>query len=457
MKKIWDFSSIRRFRSRWEQRGVWGVWDPYLGDGGKAKVVDALTACPNVAAVVRHQGGDNSGHTVVVNGKKIAVHIIPCGVIRSQERPLTSVIGRGVVASLQRLFAEIDKLGKNGIAITPDNLLISKGTQLTLAYHMALELAREQSKGKMDTTAKAISQTYGLARFYQGVRAGDVQNLDRVRQQIQMPLAYVNAILKTVYGYRKNRLVSEDDVMAEVKDYRDRLLPFLGDEAKFLNDLLLQGKVVVCEGAQSLLLDVDLGIYPFTTASNTCLAAIQHGCGIDPRWITRSIAVAKAYLSRVGQGVFPSEIESELAQTIRERGGEYGTTTGRPRRILWNDWVMSGVSRLVSPPTELAITKVDILTGIDPLLICVAYQKGQQRVNSFPIIAAELASYQPVLKKQPGWKKDITGVTHWDDLPKGTQAYLLKVARPFGCPISMIGTGPGREQLIVMDPPLEIK
>ena len=237
---------------------VWIVRDPLFGDGGKAKIVDFLTEDPRVSAVVRWQGGDNAGHTMVVNGQKIAVHAIPSGVVRAKERPLLSVMARGMVINPTRVFREIEKLKEKGVEVTPENLLISEGAKLTMSYHMALELARESGVRKKDTTARAISKTYGFHRFYQGVLAGDLRDPDVVRERIRDPLAWANAIISQVYG---QEMITEDQVMAEAKEWREKILPFLGNEILVLNQMLRTGQIVLLEGAQSGMLDADLGIY----------------------------------------------------------------------------------------------------------------------------------------------------------------------------------------------------
>ena len=428
------------------QGEVWIVRDPLFGDGGKAKIVDHLTKDERIGAVVRWQGGDNAGHTMVVNGKKIAVHAIPSGVVRAQERPIISVMARGMVANLARAFAELDALAEQGIVVTPENFLISEGLWLTLSYHMALEKARESGPGKKDTTCRAISQTYSSARMYQGVRAGDVRDLDVVRERIKLPLEYHNAILQQVYGQDP---ITEEKVMVEIEAHRERLLPFLGNEILALNQMLAEGVIVLCEGAQSGMLDVDLGIYPNTTASNTWPGSIQSGCGINPLLITRDIAVIKAYTSRVGAGHLVAEMGEDIAGRIREVGQEYGTTSGRPRRIGWTDQLIGRYCALISKPTELAITKVDVLTGIDPLMVCYGYCDNGNEAPIFPTTVSGLERCKPILKPMRGWGDDIVGITNWKDLPDNARNYLFEVAIPYNAPISMVGTGPRRDQIIV--------
>jgi len=424
----------------------WLVFDPLLGDGGKAKIVDLLTNDQRVAAVVRFQGGDNAGHTIVVGGKRIAVHAMPSGVVRAQERSLMSVMGRGMVISLPRVFAEIEALKTLGISVTPYNLMISEGAKLTLPYHMAMEKAREDSQGKMGTTCRAISQTYAWHCLYQGLVAGDLRDLDYTRKRIQDPLAYANAIIIHVYG---GTPVSEDEVMAELETYQKLLLPFLGNEILYLNQLLAQDLVVLFEGAQSGMLDRDLGIYPNTTASNTWPSAIQAGAGVNPRHLTRIIAVVKAYISRVGIGHLIGEMDEATANLIRERGKEFGTTTGRPRRLGWPDDVVGYYCAMVGQPTELAITKADVLTGIDPLKICFDYLIDGTSVPIFPTTASELNACQGGFQQIAGWEENITGLTNWSDLPENARAYLARIAQPYGCPITMVGTGPDRNQIII--------
>lgn len=441
-----DFRSIHRPPRLKDKQGGWAVIDFGHGDTGKAKIADALVeSSENVVCVARYQGGDNSGHTVVVDGEKFAVHCIPCGVFH-QDRGIKSVMGRGMVLNLTRFFGEIAALERKGVHVTPESLIVSEGIHLTLAYHMALERARESGSNKMDTTARAISQTYAFKHLYKGIRAIDLLNMDKVREKIAEPLAYVNAILEMIYHETH---VSIEETMSELEIYRDRFLPFLGNEAVYLNQQLAQGKNVVFESAQSLGIDVDLGIYPYTTSSSPALGSIQHGCGVDPRWVTRVVGVIKAFTSRVGKGVFPNEMDETTAEIIRQRGGEFGTTTGRPRRILWPDNVMSSWFSLVCPPTELAITKSDILSGLNPLKVCVAYGYQGGTINQFPTDPDTLAKYEPIFRTMKGWDMDFTGAKTTSDFPQEAIDYLNEIAKPFGCPITMIGTGPGRDELII--------
>lgn len=436
--------------SRDKQGELITVTGPVFGDEGKAKIVDWLAwNNPTVAAVARYQGGDNAGHTVVVGRQEYRFHYVPSGILAAQQKKLMCVLGRGMVVSLPRLFAEIQQLAQLGVEVNPSNLLISQGIHLTLPYHMALERARESGGARKDTTKKAISQTYGFAHLYQGVRAGDiVGDVRRVSQLIDEPLAWANAILTEVYGELR---ISKQEVMSEIEDHRRRLSPFLHNEIKFLNTCLDKGSSVICEGAQGGMLDVDLGIYPYTTASNTWPAAIQHGCGLDPRRITRQIYVVKAYLTRVGQGPLVSEIpdDDERGKIIRERGHEYGTTTGRPRRVGWFDQIIGRFGRAISPPTELAITKADVLSGLD-LRVCVDYKMGGVILSIFPTSMITLQACQPIYQDFTGWDEDITGASCWDDLPSQCQNYLKKAPSCYGAPITMVGTGPERNQIILV-------
>lgn len=425
---------------------IWVVTDPAYGDNGKGRIVDFLTAKEEVAAVVRWQGGANAGHEIVVGDVSIDVHCLPSGFVRAKDRQILNVMGRGMVVSLPVLFAEIDKLRQLGIPITPKNLLISNGLHLTLPYHLALEQARESGSEKKGTTKRAISQTYGFGRMYMGIRMGNLKKIDEVRKLIQEPLAYANAILEKVYAADT---VSEEVVMTEIEEYREAVIPFLGDEVVALNHLVREkNETVLCEGAQSGLLGIDLGIYPYSTASNTWPGSIQQGCGLDPRLISRNILVIKSYLTRVGPSPMPTEMNSATAELIRERGHEYGVTTKRPRRIGWPDSMIGHYCAMVGPGTELAINKSDVLTGIPDLYLGTGYRKNGTTIDSIPTIISELEGAKPILKKFPGWKQDITGVTSWDDLPEQLQNFLREIAKPYGCPISYVGTGAERSQII---------
>jgi adenylosuccinate synthase len=425
--------------------GIWVVTDGGLGDSGKGKIVDHLTEDDNVSAVVRYNGGGNAGHTNVVDGITVATHLVPSGIIRSKVRKIMNVLGRGTVIIPSGLKAEIAELEKLGIPVTLENFLISAGAHLTLPHYRALEAAIEASKDKRGTTLKAISQTYGFGRMYLGIRAGDVFYPDSINERIDTTLAFVNAILQTVYGHST---VSRDAVMAEVDLFRSEFSEFIGDEAIYLNDVVDQGGIVLCESAQSLFLDVDNGIYPYSTASTTWPAGIQGGCGLEPRDITRHILVVKAYPTRVGGGKFVTYMGDELSGVIGARGKEFGATTGRPRKCGWPDGVM-GKTVQRCRVDEIAVTKSDILTGVNPILYCTGYACNGSELTTLPITEGELANCTPIYQQLSGWDSDITGKTSWDDLPLAAQSFIEHLGNMYGAPVTMIGTGPGREEIIV--------
>jgi adenylosuccinate synthase len=428
--------------------GIWCVFDPILGDNGKGRIVDHLLGNEKVTFGVRYNGGGNAGHSVVKGEEQIALHALPSSLVRAAEREVMSMMGRGMVINLTALFKEIAGLEKHGIHVTPENLIISEGAQLTLPYHLALELAAESGANKNDTTKKAISQTYGFAKMYMGIRAGDVRDLAWCAKQIVKPLSWANAILVGVYDQSP---ITTDEVMAELEAHRDRLMPFLGDESLEITRRLENGEIGIAEGAQSGGLCPDNGIYPYTTASSSWPCSIQTGAGVDPAWITRKIAVIKAYITRVGLNGKTSQMEEAIEELVAQRGHEFGVTSGRRRTCLWPDDTWARKCARISGATELAINKTDVLTGIDPIKICIGYRLPDGRViDDQPIPAFELAQCSPVYIQMPGWDQDITGVTDWEDLPDNCQKFLERIAEPYNAELSFVGTGPERDQIIVL-------
>lgn len=421
------------------------VFGTQFGDEGKARIVDYLAQ--NASVVVRYNGGDNAGHTIVIgaNGqqRKLVLHYLPSGIVRPG---VVNVLGRGMVLSPGRLITEMEQVHSAGFPVTPKSLIISPGAHLTLSFHQALENAEEDEGDRRNTTRRGISPTYAFKHLYQGVRVCDLAHLEHAQERVRQPLAHANAILERVY---ERDTVAMEVVMAELEACVPHLLPFVRDEAYYLKDRLTAGEHVLCEGAQGLMLDVDLGIYPYSTSSNTTPAAVNAGAGIDLlRWDTQVVGVAKAYISRVGDGPLVAEIRDERGETIRERGNEYGATTGRPRRIAWFDAMLANHCAVVCRPTKLAITKIDILSGI-PIEDCYGYRMAGERVRAFPVSMQDLAACEPVLGKVPGWDRDITGATYWDDLPPRCQQYLEMIGEAYKAPIGLVSTGPERSQLIV--------
>ncbi len=423
------------------------VLDSPYGDCGKGRYSDIL--CALAYFVIRFQGGANSGHTVVVNGKKLILHAIPSGVLRLLENPdMLNVMARGMVLDLDRVAAEMRDIADAGVTLTPENLMISYAAHLTLPYHIALEAGAEGNGSGRGSTKRGISTTYAFKDLYQGIRLGDLRNLDRLRKLVTEPLAMANAIIVHHYG---RPAVTLDEVMA-VAEANAWVLPFLGDEIHELNARLARGENGVIEGAQSLLLDKDVSpIYPFTTSSTTITGGIHAGCGIHPSFVRDTILVIKAYNTRVGgSDKRVTLIEGDAAEQIVTRGQEVGASTGRRRDPLWADDVIARYTAMVVHPTKLAINKADVLTGIPELKICNAYSIDGTPTKYLPSTLEEINRAEPMYEVSPGWTEDFSGATHWDDLPVQAQLYLNRIADPYGCNPRYIGTGPGREDLILV-------
>lgn len=427
-----------------------------FGDEGKGKVVDFLAEDADV--VVRFNGGANAGHTIKFvptfaawgTGQPVEVttHILPSGILRPN---VANVIGRGVVWSPRALLKEMDDIREKGISITRDRLIISDASHLTLPCHEALERAREANPNtKSDTTVRAIGPTYADKAHRTGIRAGDLRHLEYVRERIRQPLTEINAVLAIVYDREP---VSSDAVMGALEECRGRLIPFFGDEAEDLNNKLEAGAHVLFEGAQGFMLDIDHGIYPDCTSSSITDGAIQAGAGVSTRhWPARVLGVVKAYASRVGKGHLVAEMPEELSHKLRESAQEYGATTGRPRRLGWFDCMIARHFAQRVRPTGLVITRLDNLTGIDPLKICVGYRTDTGMMpRFFPTTVPELNQCQPILKEVDGWSEDIRGAKEWSQLPKAAQAYVGMISDAYcGAPVNFISTGPERDQIIAL-------
>ncbi|MEK7189055.1 MAG: adenylosuccinate synthase [Patescibacteria group bacterium] len=425
-----------------------------FGDEGKGKVTDVLAEDADV--VVRFQGGANAGHTLrftppFMAGRasepvEVVLHVLPCGILRPN---VMSVIGGGVVWSPAGLLKEMDAVQAKGFPVTRDRLLISDRSHLTLPHHQALEETREANPAtRSDTTVRAIGPTYADKAAKTGIRAGDLRHMEYVRKRIQQPLAETNAILTQAYGRDP---VSMDHVLGVLEECRSRLIPFFGDEAEALNSWLEMGMRVLFEGAQGFMLDVSHGIYPDCTSSNMGDGAVQAGCGVSTRhWPTRVIGVVKAYMSRVGRGHLVAEMPEDLAHQLRESAGEYGATTGRPRRLAWFDCMIARHFARYVRPTSLAVTRLDNLAGISPLKICVGYRTATgMRIRSFPTTVPELNQCQPIFEEAPGWPEDICGATDWNDLPEAAQGYVHRIhAAHCGTSVEIISTGPDRAHVI---------
>lgn len=412
------------------------------GDEGKGKVVDFLTERAHVVA--RYQGGHNAGHTVVIKDEKYILHLIPSGILHPDK---ISVIGSGTVVEPENLLNEIDELGKRGVKVGA-NLLLSKGAHLIMPYHMALEAECEKRLGKdrIGTTGRGIGPAYVDKAARSGIKVGDLLYPDIFRDKLDKALAHVNPVLDKVYGAGTFRA---EDIYPRFMKYAERLGPHIADTHVVLNSALEEGKNLLVEGAQGTLLDIDHGTYPYVTSSNASAGGACTGLGIGPTKIERVLGIVKAYTTRVGGGPFPSEMEGPLGKLIQERGGEFGATTGRPRRCGWLDMVALRYSARINGLTGIAITKLDILDGLDEIRICTAYECAGERVEEFPSLAARLERCRPVYETMPGWKGSTCGATELGALPVEARDYIKAIEDMLGVGADIVCTGQKREELIV--------
>ena len=416
------------------------------GDEGKGKIVDLLAEYADM--VVRFQGGNNAGHTMVVNGKQFISHLIPSGILQQK----TCVIGNGVVVDPAVLIGEMDALGKNGINVGPDMLLISEKAHVIMPYHQAVDHARERKKGdkKIGTTGRGIGPCYEDKATRRGVRFVDLIDPEVLREKVETILDEKNFYLK---NYLDAETVDPEAVIAEYAAYAERLAPHVTNISVSVHETVKSGRQLLFEGAQGTHLDIDHGTYPFVTSSNTIAGKACCGTGIGPKAITNVIGIVKAYTTRVGMGPFPTELFDAVGDTIQEKGAEFGATTGRRRRCGWLDTVMLKNAARLNGLTGLAVTKLDVLGGLDELKICTAYRYKSEIMNDFPASLKVLAECEPVYETLPGWAEDISGVLKKSDLPDTTINYLNRMEELVETPIDIVSVGPGREQTIVLNNP----
>ena len=411
------------------------------GDEGKGKATDQLGT--DVDYVVKFNGGNNAGHTIVVDGEKFALHLIPAGTLTES---CTPVIGGGVVIDLDVLFEEIDELEAKGI--NASRLKVSANAHIIPSYNRTLDKVTERflGKRKIGTTGRGIGPTYADKMNRIGIRVQDLFDASILRQKVESALDQKNSLFVKVFNTKAARV---DAVVDELLTYADRIKPMVTNVTNLLNDALDDGQIVVFEGGQATMLDVDHGTYPFVTSSSATAGGACTGSGVGPTRIDRVVGVAKAYITRVGEGPFPTELLDEQGDWLRDRGGEYGTTTGRPRRCGWYDSVVARYATRVNSLTDIVITKLDVLTGLDRIPVCVAYDVDGQRVEEMPADQTSLHHATPIYEYFPGWSEDITGVRTFEELPQTAQNYILALEKLSGCRISSIGVGPGREQTII--------
>ncbi|MFC7481712.1 adenylosuccinate synthase [Luedemannella flava] len=415
------------------------------GDEGKGKVTDLLGA--QVDYVVRYSGGNNAGHTVITpDGQRYALHLMPSGALSPNA---VIVIGNGVVVDPKVLLAEIDGLAERGVDTS--RLRISGDAHLIMPHHRALDRVVERYLGsaRIGTTGRGIGPAYGDKVARMGIRAQDLLDPGILRKKLELVLREKNQIMFKVYN---RKALDVDAVVEEYLAYAERLKPYIVETRVLLWDALDAGKTVLMEGAQATMLDMDHGTYPFVTSSNPTAAGACVGTGIPPTSIDQVIGVSKAYTTRVGAGPFPTELFDDHGQHLRKIGHEYGTTTGRERRCGWFDAVVGRYAVRLNGITDLVITKLDVLTGLDTVPICVAYEIDGVRHDDMPATQTAYHHAKPIYEELPGWWEDISKARAWEDLPSNARRYILRVEELCGTRVSVVGVGPGREENVIRTP-----
>lgn len=412
------------------------------GDEGKGKIVDVLTEGADVVA--RYQGGHNAGHTVVINNEKFILHLIPSGILHKGK---TCIIGNGVVIEPNSLIGEIEGLKKRGIDVG-ENLLISKNAHVIMPYHMAIENAHESRRGskKIGTTGRGIGPCYVDKMARNGIRIVDLYNPKVFREKLELNLDEINYILQNRYGREG---FSVDEIYDQYLRYADLLSIHIADTDIVINDLIDNGRHILFEGAQGTLLDIDHGTYPFVTSSSAIAGGVCTGLGVGPTKIDKVMGVVKAYTTRVGEGPFPTEIKDSLGDKIRERGGEYGATTGRPRRCGWLDFIGLRHAVRVNGITSVALTKLDILDSLERIKVCVAYRYNGNIIEGFPKDLSQLKEVEPVYEEFEGWMTDTKGIKDYEDLPNNAKRYINKIEEILNVKVDIISTGEKRGELII--------
>jgi adenylosuccinate synthase len=410
------------------------------GDEGKGKIVDLLTA--HFSIVARYQGGHNAGHTVYVNGAKFILRLVPSGILHPG---ITCVIGNGVVVDPKALFAEVDELAKNGIAVG-NRIVISDKAHLILPYHRDLDLLSEARRGerKIGTTSRGIGPAYEDKIARRGIRVGDLNHPKGLEENVRDNVT------------ARNRLVQDTTmewkpVLEELLKYAERLRPMIRDVSVLLADAMRAGQSIMFEGAQGTLLDIDHGTYPYVTSSNASIGGVCTGLGVPPRAIGRVLGVVKAYTTRVGEGPFPTELSGEMGNRLRESGSEYGAVTGRPRRCGWYDAVAVRYAARINGLDGLALTKLDVLDGLERIDICTSYRCGGRTLKDFPSDVLQLAACEPVYESMAGWSAPTAGVRRFDQLPEEARRYIARLEEVSGVRASIVSTGSERDDTIVRE------
>jgi len=416
------------------------------GDEGKGKIVDLMAERFDVVA--RYQGGHNAGHSVQVGERSFVLHLIPSGIVHEGK---TCVLGNGMVIDPKAFFQEADRLAEQGVSVTPERVLISSRAHLILPYHRALDHTSEERLGneRVGTTLRGIGPAYEDKAGRRGIRVADAVVPEVLRSRIERNLEDANRIIEAYGG----QALDAAQVFDEMSPLVERLSPFIADTTLYINRAVREGRSVLIEGAQATLLDVDHGTYPFVTSSSTTAGGACMGTGLAPQRISGVLGIVRTYTTRVGEGPFPTEMleaEAELGQLIRERGREYGASTGRPRRCGWFDAFATRYAAEINGFDSVALTKLDVLDALDEVKVCVGYRLGGRALESFPAVSKDLRDVEPVYETLPGWKTSTEGVTELDRLPAEARGYVEFISRQIGVPIGIVSTGPERGQTILV-------
>ena len=418
------------------------------GDEGKGKIVDLYTEGADVIA--RFQGGNNAGHTLVVKGRKTVLHLIPSGILHDNK---ICIIGNGVVVDPVVFIQEIEELQKGGLFPPNTKLYISEKAHLIMPYHKLLDVAREASSTgkKIGTTGRGIGPAYEDKVARTGIRVCDLYDETRLLEKLRRSLTEKNFLLTGLYSRTP---LTADEIAAEYLDYAQKIKPYVADTSMIIDNAMKSGKKILFEGAQGAHLDIDHGTYPYVTSSNTVAGNAACGSGIGPNAINNVVGICKAYTTRVGEGPFPTELTDEIGQQIQRVGQEFGATTGRPRRCGWLDMVLIRQAVRTSGITALAITKMDVLTGLDIIKICVGYKSDSgELTHAVPANIDLLTQYQPVYEELAGWKEDILQARNIADLPANARKYVQRLEELSGARINLVSVGPGREETIILHDP----
>jgi len=411
------------------------------GDEGKGKATDLLGS--RIDYVVKFNGGNNAGHTVVIGDEKYALHLLPSGILSPGVVP---VIANGVVIDIEVLFEELDALIARGVDVS--RLLVSANAHVITQYHRTLDKVTERFLGKrqIGTTGRGIGPAYADKINRVGIRIQDLFDENILRQKVEGALHQKNQLLVKLYNRRS---ITIDEIVADLLSYAERLRPMVADTGLILNQALDANKIVLFEGGQATMLDVDHGTYPFVTSSSSTSGGASTGSGVGPGRLERVIGIVKAYTTRVGAGPFPTELHDESGEWLRQQGFEFGTTTGRPRRTGWYDAPIARYSARINGVTDFVMTKLDVLTGLEKIPVCVAYEVDGVRVEEVPVSQSDFHHAVPIYEEFDGWSEDITGVRKFEDLPVKAQEYVLAIEAISGSRISAIGVGPGRDAIVV--------